>query len=54
MGAAYQIFGRTFLPHQLALGTIGLVGLIIAFPKGKKSSAPLLNASSPEEEKFIL
>ncbi|WPK26726.1 hypothetical protein PUMCH_004086 [Australozyma saopauloensis] len=55
MGAAYTILGRSVPPHYLALATIGAVGLVVA-PKpwgnAKEAHAPI-NASSPEEEKFV-
>ncbi len=56
MGAAYIIFGKSVLPHQLALGTLGALVFAIIVPKGKKETPkyPPLNSSSPEEEKFIL
>ncbi|XDT41165.1 ATP synthase subunit K [Nakaseomyces glabratus] len=28
MGSAYQILGRSFQPHQLAIGTLSLVALV--------------------------
>ncbi|KAG7660713.1 ATP19 [[Candida] subhashii] len=56
MGAAYTILGRTVQPHQLAIAT--LLGVVfIAVPKPWAPAAPAptpsINASSPEEEKFI-
>ncbi|CCE65653.1 hypothetical protein TPHA_0M00780 [Tetrapisispora phaffii CBS 4417] len=55
MGGAYTIFGRSFPSHQLALATIGLMGLLIApNPFAKKEESKIdFKASSPEEEKFI-
>ncbi|KAL3229773.1 ATP synthase subunit K, mitochondrial [Nakaseomyces bracarensis] len=55
MGAAYQILGRTFQPHQLAIATLSLLA-IAAAPNpfaAKKTREVELNASSKEEEKFI-
>lgn len=55
MGAAYQILGKSVLPHQLALGTIGLVALLVV-PNpfsAKKSKTVEFNSSSKEEEQFI-
>lgn len=55
MGAAYQIFGKTFQPHQLALATLGSVVLLV-LPKPWGPPSPTtspIKASSPEEEKFI-
>ncbi|CAI5757194.1 unnamed protein product [Candida verbasci] len=54
MGAAYTIAGKTFQPHQLALATLGTVVLyIIPKPWNPKPQHPSINASSPEEEKFV-
>lgn len=56
MGAAYNILGRAIPPHQLALGTIGAVVLLVlpkpwaATPKKEAK----IEASSPEEENFII
>ncbi|EGW32522.1 uncharacterized protein SPAPADRAFT_61584 [Spathaspora passalidarum NRRL Y-27907] len=56
MGAAYTILGRTFQPHQLAIATLGAVVYLVA-PKPwaakEVSAGPAINASSPEEEKFV-
>lgn len=55
MGAAYTILGRSVQPHQLALATLGAV-VFVAAPKPWGPSAPKhpsINASSPEEEKFV-
>lgn len=55
MGAAYQILGKSVLPHQLALGTIGLVSLLVV-PNpfsAKKPKSVEFNTSSKEEEQFI-
>ncbi|AET40078.1 F1F0 ATP synthase subunit k Ecym_5318 [Eremothecium cymbalariae DBVPG len=54
MGAAYTILGRTFKPHQLALGTISAV-LLLVVPNPFKKSEPksLWKASSHGEEKYI-
>lgn len=54
MGAAYHIFGKTVQPHQLALATLGsVVLLVIPKPWTVKPAHPSINASSPEEEKFV-
>lgn len=55
MGGAYTILGRTVQPHQLALGTLGAV-LLLVVPnpfKSKPAAKPLFTASSKEEEDFI-
>lgn len=55
MGSAYQILGRSFQPHQLAIGTLSLVALV-AMPNpfaAKKANEVEIQASSKEEEKFI-
>lgn len=55
MGAGYQILGRHVPSHQLALGTLGLVALIVA-PNpfaAKKPKSVDFNAGSKEEEQFI-
>lgn len=55
MGAAYNILGRSVPPHHLALATLGAVVFGVA-PKPWGSAAPAhpqINASSPEEEKFV-
>lgn len=55
MGHAYQILGRTFQPHQIAIATFGLVALLAApNPFAKKQPKTVdISAGSPEEEKFI-
>ncbi|KAI5964031.1 ATP19 [Candida theae] len=54
MGAAYHIFGKTVQPHQLAIATLGsVVLLVIPKPWAVKPTHPSINASSPEEEKFV-
>ncbi|CAK9436799.1 uncharacterized protein LODBEIA_P13210 [Lodderomyces beijingensis] len=54
MGAAYHIMGKTVQPHQLALATLGLVSLLVLpNPFAAKPKHPSINASSPEEEKFV-
>lgn len=55
MGAAYNILGKTVPPHQLALGTIGAVVLLV-LPKPwattpKKEAK--IDAANADEEKFI-
>ncbi|GMM57974.1 F1F0 ATP synthase subunit K [Maudiozyma humilis] len=55
MGSSYQILGRTFQPHQLAIATLSLVA-IVAAPNpfaAKKPRVVDIQASSPEEEAFI-
>ncbi|CAR25291.1 ATP synthase subunit K [Lachancea thermotolerans] len=55
MGAAYNILGKTVQPHQLALGTLAAVSLLVV-PNPFASSArkqPEIKASSEDEEKFI-
>lgn len=55
MGAAYTILGKSVQPHILALATLGAV-VFVASPKPwgpAKAAHPSINASSPEEEKFI-
>lgn len=55
MAAAYQILGRSVQPHVLALATLGSV-VYITLPKPwgpPKPTHPAINASSPEEEKFV-
>lgn len=55
MGAAYTILGRTVQPHQLALGTLGLVSLLVVPNpfKSKPAAKPVYSSSSKEEEDFI-
>ncbi|KAI3402454.1 ATP19 [Candida oxycetoniae] len=54
MGAAYQIMGKTVQPHQLALATLGAVVLLVMPKPWKvKPAHPSINASSPQEEKFV-
>lgn len=55
MASAYQILGRSVPSHHLALATLGLVVyLVMPKPWGAAPPAhPAVNASSPEEEKFI-
>ncbi|ODQ44672.1 hypothetical protein PICMEDRAFT_18075 [Pichia membranifaciens NRRL Y-2026] len=55
MGAAYNILGKAVPPHQLALGTIGAVVLLV-LPKPwattpKKEAK--IDAANADEEKFI-
>ena len=55
MGSTYEILGRTFQPHQLAIATLSLVA-IVAAPNpfaAKKPRVVDLQAGSPEEEAFI-
>ncbi|QLQ80288.1 hypothetical protein HG537_0D02890 [Torulaspora globosa] len=55
MGAGYQILGRHVASHHLALGTLGLVGLLVV-PNpfaSKKPKSINFGASSKEEEQFI-
>lgn len=55
MGSAYQILGRTYQPHQLALATLGLLTLMV-IPKPfarKQPKVVEIKADSKEEEKFI-
>ncbi|GMM35453.1 hypothetical protein DASC09_027780 [Saccharomycopsis crataegensis] len=54
MGSAYIILGKKVLPWQLSAATIGAV-VAIAAPKpwGKVAATPAIDASSPEEEKFV-
>lgn len=55
MSAAYTILGRTVQPHQLALGTLGAV-LLLVIPnpfKSKQPAKPLYSTSSKGEEDFI-
>ncbi|KAL6944708.1 hypothetical protein ACO0RG_001454 [Hanseniaspora osmophila] len=56
MGAAYNILGRSVLPHQLALGTFGAV-IFFLLPnpfasKPQVQSVPI-KAGSKDEEDFI-
>ncbi|KAK6197312.1 uncharacterized protein RJT21DRAFT_128645 [Scheffersomyces amazonensis] len=47
--------GRTYQPHQLALATLGAV-VFVLLPKPWAPAPPKhpsINASSPEEEKFV-
>lgn len=55
MGSAYQILGRTYQPHQLALATIGLLSLVVMpNPFSKKQPKVVdIKADSKEEEQFI-
>lgn len=55
MAAAYSILGRSVPSHQLALATLGaVVFLVIPKPWGPPAPKhPSVNASSPEEEKFV-
>ncbi|SCV00625.1 LAME_0G10990g1_1 [Lachancea meyersii CBS 8951] len=55
MGAAYHILGRTVQPHQLALGTIAAVSMLVVPNPFASSSAKQveIKANSKEEEKFI-
>lgn len=55
MGSAYTILGRSIPSHQLAIATLSAVVLLVA-PKPWGPPAPKhpsINASSPEEEKFV-
>ncbi|CUM63327.1 uncharacterized protein PRCAT00000898001 [Priceomyces carsonii] len=55
MTATYQILGRSVGSHQLALATLGAV-VFLAVPKPwgpPKATTPAINASSPDEEKFV-
>ncbi|CCF57117.1 hypothetical protein KAFR_0C01220 [Kazachstania africana CBS 2517] len=55
MGNTYQIMGRAFQPHQLALATLGTVSLLI-LPSNfssKSGKAAEIKADSKEEEDFI-
>lgn len=55
MGSAYQILGRTFQPHQLALATLGAISLVV-MPnpfKGKSAKTVEIKGDSKEEEQFI-
>ncbi|KAK6463700.1 hypothetical protein DFJ63DRAFT_341558 [Scheffersomyces coipomensis] len=55
MAAAYTILGRSVPAHQLSIATLGAVAFIVA-PKPWGSAGPKhpsINASSPEEEKFV-
>ncbi|CAK7901833.1 ATP synthase subunit K, mitochondrial [[Candida] anglica] len=55
MGSAYTILGRSVPSHQLALATLGAVAFVIA-PKpwgAAPPKHPSVNATSPEEEKFV-
>lgn len=56
MGAFYTIFGRKVPAYQLSMATIAALGLTIAYAtRGDKSQElPKIEASSSEEEKFIL
>ena len=58
MGGYYKIFGRQVPSYQLSIATFAAMGLIAvaASSGGKKSdpTKPPINASSSEEEKFIL
>nr|C0HK66.1 RecName: Full=ATP synthase subunit K, mitochondrial [Ogataea angusta] len=52
---AYTLFGKAIPPHHLAIATIGTVVALVA-PKPwspKVKLEPKIDASSPEEEKFI-
>jgi F-type H+-transporting ATPase subunit k len=55
MAAAYTILGRSVPSHQLALATLGAVVFLVApKPWGPPApTSPSINASSPEEEKFV-
>lgn len=55
MGAAYTILGKSVPSHQLALATLGAVVFYVV-PKPWAAAPPKhpsINASSPEEEKFV-
>ncbi|CAH2352396.1 ATP synthase subunit K, mitochondrial [[Candida] railenensis] len=55
MGAAYTILGKSVPSHQLAIATLGAVAFYVA-PKPWGAAAPThpsINASSPEEEKYV-
>lgn len=55
MGSAYTILGRSVPSHYLAIATLSSVVLLVG-PKPWGPPAPThppINASSPEEEKFI-
>lgn len=55
MGAGYQILGRHVPSHHLALGTLGLVALLVV-PNpfaAKKPKSVNFGAGSKEEEQFI-
>lgn len=50
MGAAYQIFGKTFQPHQLALATLGSVVLLV-LPKPWGPPSPTHHQLKPPLQK---
>ncbi|CAI4050883.1 F1F0 ATP synthase subunit k SKDI_15G0820 [Saccharomyces kudriavzevii IFO 1802] len=55
MGAAYHIMGKAIPPHQLAIGTLGLLGLLVV-PNPFKSAKPKsvdIKADNKDEERFI-
>lgn len=55
MGSAYQILGRTYQPHQLALATLGLLTLVVMpNPFAKKQPKMVdIKGDSKDEEQFI-
>lgn len=55
MGSAYLIAGKEVPAHYLSLATLGaVVFFVVPKPWGpKKPLHPAINASSPEEEKFV-
>ncbi|KAL3427302.1 ATP synthase subunit K, mitochondrial [Phlyctema vagabunda] len=57
MVAMYRIFGREIGSHYLAMGVLASTFAGVSFAMGgskvQKTQGPPLNASSPDEEKFI-
>jgi F-type H+-transporting ATPase subunit k len=55
MGSAYTILGRTVPAHQISIATLS-AALLVALPNpfaSKAENTPKIDASSPEEQKFI-
>ncbi|ODQ57090.1 hypothetical protein WICANDRAFT_65352 [Wickerhamomyces anomalus NRRL Y-366-8] len=54
MGSAYVIFGKTVPAHYISIATLS-AALLVALPNpfAAAQTTPKINASSPEEEKFI-
>ncbi|EJS41851.1 atp19p [Saccharomyces arboricola H-6] len=55
MGAAYHVMGKAIPPHQLAIGTLGLLSLLVV-PNPFKSAKPKtvdITTDNKDEERFI-
>ncbi|CAI4051126.1 hypothetical protein N7582_005122 [Saccharomyces uvarum] len=55
MGAAYHVMGKAIPPHQLAIGTLGLLSLLVVpnpFKRAKPKTVDI-KTGNKEEEQFI-